>query len=373
MLDISFLKKTINIGEKDKLLLQLSFADAVTPDELADLLSDYDIENARFDFTLLLAFLLKKHPYLKFPEKIVPRLEGIIRFSQYKNVAFLQAFKDAGTQLNRKKIPVLLIRSILMRYLNPKELRLLFDVDFVVSEENYEETIKTALETGFAVKSSYQYSTHFAKGAVVMNIYRLFMHETGRAGVAIFKEMFTRAKNTNVFGIDVLIPATEDLMIIALTNAYRNLVVAPLPFAKDSFHFYDIAKILQSDKKLNWDTVFDIAAQAGVFYQIWTMLHLFDWMLPGLLPDDLLAKITPAKRKEEVKIIRDIITRNSNKLRYDQWRMKLYKCKSLKDFTLWLSINARSECLKLIRNPLACYLFAPVFYFIVVNRKEKEK
>jgi hypothetical protein len=375
MFDTSFLKEEVNIGEKDKLLIRLSFADIVAPDDLVNLLSDYDIENARLDFNLLLAYLLKKYPDLGFPKEIVPRLEGVIRFFQYKNATLLHAFKEVGAQLNLKKIPILLIKGILMRYINPNEPRLMFDVDFIVPEKDYEEAVQTAVETGFTVKLVCQHSTDLVKDTAALDVHYLFMHETDRAGAAIIKEMFARAKNTTAFGIDVLIPALEDWMIVVLTNAYHNVVVEPpSATAKEFFYFYDIAKIIKSNKDLNWDVMLNTAAKAGILYQIRTILDFFDEIVPGMLPSDLFAKIAQYKKIGEAKIKRDIIARNSNKLRYDQWRVKLSKCRSLKDFAFCLDINVRTGCLEIMqKNSVACYLFAPILYPIIVRKRKNVK
>jgi hypothetical protein len=119
----------------------------------------------------------------------------------------------------------------------------------------------------------------------------------------------------------------------------------------------------------------DTAAKAGILYQIRTILDFFDEIVPGLLPGDLFAKIAQYKKIGEAKIKRDIIARNSNKLRYDQWRVKLSKCRSLKDFAFWLDINVRTGCLEIMqKNSVACYLFAPILYPIIVRkRKTKNK
>jgi hypothetical protein len=369
MLSISFLKETINIQPRDKRLLRLSYANTLTQDDVSDLLQDYNIEEDSIDFSLRLAYLLKRNPQLKFPGKIVPRLEGIIRYYQYKNATLLCAFNAVGKQLNKKKIPILLMKGILLRYFRPNEPRFMWDIDFLVPEENYEEAIQTAVESGFRIKLLEPHSADLVKGAAAIDIHRLYIHDGGHP--MNIKKMFAEAEKAVAFDVEVLVPKPEDVMIMMITNAYHNIVVFPQK-QKDDFSFlYDCAGFI-NDKGINWDDLFDIALQTGITHQTNVVLALIDWLLPSLLPADLLTKIPGNKRQDESKIRMDILARNIHKLRYDRCNMKLSQCRTLREGILWFKINTKCMGITILQqNALARKLFVDILYDVFINNKRK--
>jgi hypothetical protein len=363
MIGISFLKETITITKHDRLLLRLLFADTLTQDNISELLVDYDIDEAPVDFSLRLAYLLKNHPQIEFPPQFLPRLEGLIRFFQYKNATLLCGFNEVGKRLNKKQIPILLMKGILFRYFYPNEPRFMWDVDFLVPEENYEEAIQTAVESGFSIKLREPHSTDLVKGAAAIDIHRSYIHS---ASCPVNTEkMFAEAETTVAFNVNVLVPKPEDVMVMMITNAYHNIVVFPQK-ERGGFPFlFDCVRFI-SDKKMDWNVLFDIAVQTEITHQIKIILGLIDWLLPELFPVGLLSEIPGNKRKDESKVKMDILARNIHKLRYDRRNMRLFQCKTLRDIILWLKINGKCGGIKVLQKSApARMLCVDLFYFLI--------
>jgi hypothetical protein len=356
-----FLRKSVKTSQDEKLLLRLSFAEMVTQEDISVLLAGYDIESARLEFSLLLAYLLKRNLHLEFPKQITPRLEGIIRYFQHRNATLLCAFNEIGKQLNEKKIPILLMKGIAMRYFRPNEPRCMWDVDFMVPEEYYDEAIQTAIDLGYEKKEIvYQYhSTDLSRGVAAIDIHRLFTKGEGNYWEVI-REMFSNAKETIAFDVNVLVPRPEDLLLITLVNSYYNIVIQPTTEnTKEFYWFYDCARIIRDNKNLDWDIVCNTASRIGILYQIFAMLDLLDGLIPAILPAELQAKVFRNRKKTAYSVNMDVLTREKGNLfyerKYNTYRtlpgIVSYTVKSVKYIWMW----------GIQKNPFMRFLFLNVY------------
>ena len=170
MLDINFFVRYLNISEKQEYLLKLyTSKENVTKDEIYHLLYDfdYDIEKETLNFNFLLAHLFQNNPHIEIPKDIEPRLKGVIRWFQYRNISLLSCLKQLIGELNKKNIPVLLIKGAAMRILEPNKSRMMADVDCAVGIDDLNETIKISRKLGFKLNKAYKHdreccAVHFA-------------------------------------------------------------------------------------------------------------------------------------------------------------------------------------------------------------------
>jgi hypothetical protein len=370
MLNISFLKENAKISQTDKLLLRLSFADTITQEDITNVLIGYEIDDAHIGFTLLLAYLHKRHSYITFPEEIVPRLEGLIRFFQHKNATLLCAFGELGRQLNAKEIPILLMKGIAMRYFRPNEPRLMWDVDFLVPEENYDEAVKTALDMGFErCDIAYQYhSTDLKKGAAAIDIHRLFTKGNGDYWNVI-REMFSNATKTTAFGAEILVPRPEDVLLITMVNSYYNLIIQPPTHVGEFFWFYDCGKMIKDKKDLDWNILIDTASKVGILYQIQALLYLIDWIVPSIIPADILINLRMVEKEIAYKVEMDILEREKLDLFVQREVVDKAKHQTLQEIETWLDIRRKYRWIWMIRRiPLVRSLFLDTFV-----RSQKDK
>lgn len=82
-----------------------------------DILTDrYDIDYANMNYSLMLAVLGFRMGWDCFPHEIVPRLKGIHRYCQAKNVMGMPWLLEKIRVLRSSEIPVMLIKGLAMRY-----------------------------------------------------------------------------------------------------------------------------------------------------------------------------------------------------------------------------------------------------------------
>ncbi|MCL2649952.1 MAG: nucleotidyltransferase family protein [Candidatus Azobacteroides sp.] len=358
----------MNVKPKDALLLHLFFSDTLTQENVDTLLSGYEMDNARLEFSLLVALLRKKHPEVQFPQSIIPRLDGIVRFFHVKNAALLEGFNEIGKALSERGIPILLTKGVVMKYFRPDEPRFMSDVDFIVPEDFYEEAVQIAKDLGFSGVQEH-HSTDLTKGGAFIDIHRLFLHGGEKEGAIILKNMFANAKKTSAFGVDVLIPSKEDFMLLMISNSYHNIAVQPSIHIGSYYYFFDCARLIEDNKNLDWDAIFETASKSGNLYQIWVYLELMNQLIPAFLPEGLLAKI-PIKSEDPMieQLKNDTLFRINDELLQQQKESKLSNCKNIPDVIFSLGVRMKRALLAVVRKiQVMRFLFLSIFFRLYKN------
>jgi hypothetical protein len=250
----------------------------------------------------------------------------------------------------------------------------MWDVDFLVPEESYEEAIHAALDLGFSINKDVplqDHSTDLHKGAATIDIHRLFAKGIGYNDT-IVNEMFFNAKSTTAFGIEVLVPRQEDLLLITMANAYHNFMVNPGNYHGEFFYFFDIANIVK-DPSFDWNIVIKTASKIGILHQIWALLQLFDGLLPNILPAGLFDKmyLVENEKKLDHSVKKNILANEKRKLFYLR---EYYECRTFKDVLSYLKLRINYRCLWSIqRISLVRFLFLDIFIkFYKVNVVEEK-
>ncbi|GHV57725.1 hypothetical protein FACS1894182_07360 [Bacteroidia bacterium] len=366
------LQAKAKITVKDILLLRLLFSESITQNDISELLEGYDIDSASIEFNTLLAYLMQEHSEIQLPEELIPRLKGVVRFLLYKNATLLQGFTEVGKNLNTKNIPLLLIKGAAMRFLDMNKPRLMWDVDFVVNEENYDETIRCAVKAGFEIKWSWPHSSDLIKGAAALDIHRLYMHQHGPAAFASenIKRIFVQARKETFCGVEVLIPHSEDLMLVALTNLYHNLVVDRNENVTRYYCFYDILKMIIR-QQLNWDMIIDTALQMKVLYQVRIILEFINELWPSVVPAELLDKIKTYKI-DDLQLKRDRLTGSLEGVVCAWLNWDFRKCRTPKDIIAGSVLGVKYICAKIMQeNAIAKRLLFNWRYSILEKKEGK--
>ena len=91
MLGIEPFIRFLNLSQKEEYLLNLYISKNVTKKDIYSLLYDfdYDIEKETLNFNFLLAHLFQNNPHIEIPKDIEPRLKGVLRWFQYRNILLL--------------------------------------------------------------------------------------------------------------------------------------------------------------------------------------------------------------------------------------------------------------------------------------------
>lgn len=352
MLDLDYFKKRVNLTKHDRLLLKLTFSDVADDTDIINLITNYDMETAPLGFTFLLINLMQKHPHIKVPKEIMPRINGAIRYFQCQNATLLASFSQIGRQLNNKNIPVLLMKGIAMKYLYPNTPRFMGDIDFAVPFNKYDKTIKIAVNKGFKVAVKANHSTDLYRGiSQKIDIHR-FIVKTDIDTKHFDNKIFIRAKHDVAFGVNVLIPKEEDLIFLILQNACDNIIYSK-PYPMQFLWIFDCVNIINKKRNINWDIVLNNAARVNLLCQTRMMLQLFEWLMPSFISKDLIEtiSITQEEKKdfdEKVKIA--LIENKCIKIKSQVKKILLSKNKKLKDISFSVKMVAEFIYLKAVHR-----------------------
>ncbi|MDL2280821.1 nucleotidyltransferase family protein [Selenomonadales bacterium OttesenSCG-928-I06] len=286
-----------NLVTKEKLLLTLALTNStISQQELNKLLADFEIEDEQLEVILLFAFLQKKQPHLIFPQEITAQLQGVIRYFQYKNTGLLAAFRKIGSELNKEKIGVLLMKGVVMKFLRPEEQRHMYDIDFAVLPKDYDKAVEIARALDFKVSYIAEHSTDFFWNDHGIDIHR-FLTKLGRDTSATDQFVWDRAQKVSAFGVDAFLPVTEDIIFMILINAYGN-IVAQESSPNRFFWIIDTAFLIREYPNLDWNIVLDNAQKTDQLYKIKIMLSVFDKIIPLQIPENLISSISIIEKAE---------------------------------------------------------------------------
>ncbi len=300
MLDINFFIKIINLSEKEEILINLYLKKSVTKDEVYHLLYDfnYDIEKEKLTFNFLLAHLFQNNPHIEIPNEIKPRLEGILKLFQYYNVPLLLGLKQLTNELNKKNIPVMLVKGAAMRLIEPNKARMMYDVDCAVPKETFNEVIDISKKLGFKINGIYPNATEIIKGdKQKIDVHHLLV-KSDKNTDKIYKNIFQRAKQYNFYGSSVLIPNTEDFLFLLFNNGYDNIIYSQ-PFYKNISWLLDGIHIIKNNKDISWNQIIENAKQTGTLAQTKIMLELFNHFLPNTIPNNIISSIKISEQEEK--------------------------------------------------------------------------
>ncbi|MDR2669597.1 MAG: nucleotidyltransferase family protein [Desulfovibrio sp.] len=281
-------RKLLNeyVSERDRTLIDCVFASAPTQESLDACLHLCDIEAMGAHLSLMLSYLMHDHPELRFSEYVAPRLQGLIRFYRFANVETLSRFANVGKALNAANIPLLIFKGAAMKALRPDLARPMGDVDILVRPEHLAATVRICEKLGLhdaRTGSAHAVDMHTADGKSAVDVHSAVI-ESAKGTSAFHRDLFTRARSATAFGVEVLLPAHEDLYFLAVANLTKNLR------EKTSIHglFYALfdCRFLPADKPgFDWSLVRDDAREAGVEFEVRLGVDFMNTLVPGIVPD----------------------------------------------------------------------------------------
>ena len=102
----------------------------------------YDLDCPNMNYLLMLSVLGYRVDWKYFPSEIVPRLRGIHRFFQTRNVLGIPWLVERLQRLKEHEIPVMLIKGLALRYYHlPGVPRVMNDFDIAVPEDRFQEAM----------------------------------------------------------------------------------------------------------------------------------------------------------------------------------------------------------------------------------------
>ena len=277
------------LGREDKALLVMSLAPHVSQDELDAFLSDWEIDKAPVQSVILLAHLMKTHPSLSFPEKIQPRLKGVLTYCRFQSLKLVAHFSRIASALNQAQIPFVLLKGGAMKVYRPDFPRWMGDIDILVERGDFDRAEKVAEKLGYTPFRSL-HSVDFRLAGTqegIVDLHRYIEMHTGREEV-YNRDLVNRSHLQEVFSAQGLLPCREDMVFISLVNLYKNLADHT---STDSVlnTFYDLHYLIDNPLGFDWTLVRENAGRTGTDMQIWLAASFVASVFPKLFPPELLS------------------------------------------------------------------------------------
>lgn len=297
MFDVKFFIKLINLSLKEDLLLKLYISKVLEKESLYRLLYnfDYDIEKETLSFNFLLADLFRKNPHIDIPKDIKPRLMGIMSFFQYYNANLLLGLKKLVSELDKYNIYIMLVENSAMRLLDSGKEKMMFEIECVALKEDFFKVIEISKKIGFEVVEQY------ADGSVVIkqNKQVIIIHNTSnKIKNGLYEESFENAKKCNFHGSTVLIPNTEDFILLLLNNGFDNIIYSK-PFYKNVSWLLYCIYFIKNNIYINWNVIIQTAKKMGILAKLKIMLELFDCFLPNTIPNNLIVSMVISNEEQK--------------------------------------------------------------------------
>lgn len=285
---------------EERRFLQMAFEENPSQKELDKLLNIWDIEVKGSNKSLLLSYVMKRHPELKFTNYEGPRLVGLLKYYRFQNLKVISRFSAIGKKLNENGIIPIIFKGGLMKHLRPELPRVMGDIDIIVPNKDFIKSAKIGVGLGYEYDKIFTHSVDLhekdSKEGVV-DIHRLIYMDTGRENNFI-KPLFHRAQRASVFGVECLIPSYEDLTFITLVNLARNLRDKTSQ-AGLLFSLFDCKFFIENKPDFDWEIVKQNAKKTGTQIQINFAIKFIDKISKNILPDTIKNNVLFEKETNE--------------------------------------------------------------------------
>ena len=285
------------LTDSDKSLLKLIFSKNPSQSDLNTFLKSWSIDTAGQGKPILLAYFMKDHPYLTFPKSEEPRLQGLLRFSRFKNLDIISHFSKIGRALNNNNIPLILVKGAAFKFLRQDLPREMYDTDLLVSPENFYKALDVAESLGYTYQYERKEYIHSAdlyyKGN--MNIPACDIHQFIEMGTnkerLLTPFLFKRGIKSKAFGVNAIIPCFEDMLFITLVNLAKNLRKNESR-AGIFYAVYDCKFLVENKKDFDWKIIQDNAkltnTEVQVGFAVLFLKEVASNVIPSTLIDNLL-------------------------------------------------------------------------------------
>ena len=346
----NFYNEILKNDEKE--LLRFCFSINPTQDRLDNLMTKWDIDVKGSEKSLLLSYMLKNHPHLKFSSSIEPRLKGLLNYYRFYNLKVIAHFSKIGRILNQNNITPMLIKGVAMKYIRPQLPRVMNDCDILVSEDDFLKCEKLTKFMGYwwekiANHSIDLHPENSNDGAV--DIHKYFDMDSSFEKKYL-PELFYRSTEAKAFGVKCLIPSYEDMLFISLINLSKNLRNRTSQ-AGLLFTLFDSKFLIEQKRDFDWNIVKNSAKITKTQVQINFAAKFIEKISSDILPNEITEK----------KLFENETKKYSTIVLYNRFYLEdlRIKCKELPirkmflsfdNFINYFKIKPKYYLLKLIKN-----------------------
>lgn len=288
------------LAKEEKELLRLAFTEAPTQDELDKLLANWDIEVKVASKSLMLAYILKRHPNLKFTSYEEPRLKGLLNFYRFRNLKTISHYTKIGKTLNKNEVEPLILKGGAMKYLRPELPRIMSDIDILIPEKDFMRCANIISDLGYKYEKIDIHSIDFhepeSKEGTV-DLHKFVYMGTGFEK-NFLEDLYKRAHYEMVFGVKSLVPSSEDMVFILLVNLAKNLRDKTSQ-AGILYSVFDCKFFLETKCDFNWNIVKENARKTKTEVQINFAIKFIDKISSDILPDKIKSNMPFEKETNE--------------------------------------------------------------------------
>lgn len=271
---------------REKILIRLLFEsyslagyNAELPDleeRIHSLTDYYDLDCPNMNYLLMLAVLGFRVDWKYYPSEIVPRLKGIHRYYQAKNVLGIPWLLERLSILRSHDIPVMLIKGLALRYYYiPHVPRAMNDYDIAVPKERFSEAMELLRDGSVRDKGTAKWSDSIIGKCAGKDI-ELDVHQwIYKHRAAPEEDIWARALPFDFYGIDVLVPSMEDMLIHILDSQAGDIFSEQIPETRLKWLFDCGVLMLGSETRPDYKKAAAYSAQFRTQYTVRLMLVLF--------------------------------------------------------------------------------------------------
>lgn len=328
------------LQEEDRKLLAMALSEHPSQADLDTFLAGWDIEAAPIQSVMLMAYLMQSRPDLAFPAAITPRLGGVLRFCRFQNLKRFAHLSRFGGELNRQKIPFVVLKGGAMKVYRPDFPRWMGDIDLLVREQDFDRAEQAGIDLGYyPVRVRHSTDLHpsgdLKEG--LLDLHKYLEMNTGKE-MAYSGLLLQRSSPCTMFTVQGLLPVPEDMVFISLVNLFKNFA------ERNSMEsvltaFFDIGFLVRTKEDFDWTLVRENIRLTGTEFQVWLVARFLSGIVKGILPESFL----------EERFSRREAKRRCVSLLYDRDVLAPFRKKAL-DFDLYVAIDSHRPLLHLLRS-----------------------
>lgn len=246
--------------------------------------SDIELDDEGFPFNYMLSRLGARFGWHGVPKRLVPRLQGVRRVFQVKNVALMaRALKLMGV-IQDQGIPMLVMRGGALRMgLLPDVPQKMADIDIVVPPESFARCREALVDHGYDVTGFWSHSVDIdVAGEHCADLHWCMFKGNVHSGEPT-SLIASRGTKVTKQGVTFAIPSAEDVFLNIVTNAAANFIMrqcgkGPISWMADCV---DLAE----RHEVSFVTVVDHAREYGVLDHLGVGVALMRYFLPDAFPE----------------------------------------------------------------------------------------
>ena len=283
------LEKTSSLTTRENCLISLSFGKDVTDEAFHTLTDDLDLDTANQNYLLMLSCLGFAKGWERFPPEMVPRLKGLHRYHQAHISMGIPWLVRQIRRLTDEGIPVMLLKGVaVLAYYAPGRPRIMSDYDLAVPEEQFDRAVKLLLDSGNTLVHKSAHSTCLKGSRDEIDLHRwIFKMHNER-----FSDIWEHAEMFHFHGVDVHVPAQEDMLIHLLETQSHNYFLLENSTRRMQW-LYDCRDIWAYSGGLDLERLAARAGELHVMIRMRMMLRIFMQCFPGLIKPEEFERYFP--------------------------------------------------------------------------------